>query len=244
MILKNIIKRIFKKAGLEIRPTKKRSKKTAVNSNAMPAGLTRLARIGIAPNCIVDIGAARGEWTLISRKVWENAKFILVEPILEQIQNIPESLKNNKNISIIEGVAGEERGTAQLTITSDLDGSGIYDKKSTNSREVKKIPVDEILKNEQGPFLLKLDTHGYELPIFEGAERSLENSVAVIVEVYGFHVSPTGKLFYEICDFLDKKEFRLFDIVDIMRREKDQAFWQADAIFIKKNHSAFEDSSY
>ncbi len=168
-----------------------------------------------------------------------------MEPIQEQINSISQSLKLNKRIEIFEGVAGSASGKVVFSITDDLDGSGVYGGTGENTREVPVLAVDEIMKNEKnGSVLLKLDTHGYEIPIFEGATDTLNKTEAIIVEVYGFHVSPTGKLFHELSDYLDSKVFRLFDIVDVMRRPKDNAFWQADAIYLKSDQLVFNDSSY
>ena len=106
--------------------------------------------------------------------------------------------------------------------------------------------LDDVLinQNNKGPYLIKLDTHGFEVPIFEGAVQTLKDTELIIVEVYGFHIAPDSLLFGEICGYLDARGFRLFDIVDTMRRPKDNAFWQADAFFIKKSNPLFADNSY
>jgi hypothetical protein len=65
-----------------------------------------------------------------------------------------------------------------------------------------------------------------------------------VIEVYGFHISPTCLIFHELSAELDKLGFRLIDIVDIMRRPDDNAFWQCDAFFIKNDHPIFLSNSY
>jgi hypothetical protein len=72
----------------------------------------------------------------------------------------------------------------------------------------------------------------------------LKNTIVIVVEVYGFHVSPTGQLFHDVSGYLLGKGFRLFDIVDVMRRAKDNAFWQADAVYLKKDHPVFSNNQY
>ena len=67
----------------------------------------------------------------------------------------------------------------------------------------------------------------------------LEKTVAIIFEVYGFNISPTGKLFHEVTIYLSDKGFRLFDIVDVTRRPADNAFWQADAVYRQKSNQVF-----
>ena len=161
----------------------------------------------------------------------------------EQLDHISQSLKNSDKVNIIEAVAGSEPGTISFNISPDLDGSSIYGV-SENIRNVQVIKLyDKTVSAKEG-ILLKLDKHGYEIPIFEGAVETLKKTEDVIVEVYGFYVSPTAVLFHEISDYLFRKGFRLFDIVDIIRRDSDKAFWQADAIYVKESNEIFKSNIY
>ena len=131
---------------------------------------------------------------------------------------------------------GKETSTLQFTISDDLDGSGFYGK--GNQREVQVEALDEVIREQKksGPFILKLDTHGFEIPILEGAVETLKNTELIIVEVYGFYVAPNSLLFWQICEYLDKQGFRMIDMLDMMRRKKDGAFWQCDALLKNLNH--------
>lgn len=209
----------------------------------MIGGMSRIKDLGIEPTLIVDIGAAKGSWTKNALDYWPESVYKLIEPIREQIDMMPKSISNNAKVEIIEGAVGEKTGTVSFSITEDLDGSGVYGE-GENNRMVNVNNLDEICKDSHGSFVLKLDTHGYEIPIFEGAAKTLKYTDAIIVEVYGFYVSPTGKLFHELSDYLMDKGFRLYDIVDVMRRQNDNAFWQADAIYLRADHMVFNDNSY
>lgn len=250
--MKKHINRIFSLFGYKLINVAFREKLNHVqdqmslsNENTMTSALKRLQKLGIQPEVIIDLGAAKGKWTEIALSIWQSSNYKLVEPLKEQINNISQSLKLNKGIEIFEGVAGSDPGKIVFTMTDDLDGSGVYGGNGNNTREVRVLAVDEIMKKVNDvSVLLKLDTHGYEIPIFEGAKETLKCTEAIIVEVYGFHVSPTGKLFHQVSTYLADKGFRLFDIVDVRRRPKDNAFWQADAIYLKSDYSIFSNNSY
>jgi hypothetical protein len=47
-----------------------------------------------------------------------------------------------------------------------------------------------------------------------------------------------------MCQYMDNLGYRLFDIVDIMNRPTDKAFWQCDAFFIKKDNPVFQTNTY
>ena len=81
------------------------------------------------------------------------------------------------------------------------------------------------------PFLVKLDTHGYEVPILEGAERCLDQAALVIIEVYGFRIAPEALLFHEMVDFMRQRGFGVVDMSDPLWRPGDRCFWQMDLYF-------------
>jgi FkbM family methyltransferase len=203
----------------------------------------RLKSIGINPELIIDIGAAKGKWTEKAMMIWPDSGYLLIEPLKEQLEQIHESLKNSTKVSIIEAVAGIDSGKVKINVSSDLDGSGVYGV-NENTREVPVIKLDEKTRTVNGRIILKLDTHGYEIPIFTGAGQTLEKTEAIIVEVYGFIISPTAMIFHELSDYLFNRGYRLFDIVDVVRRKADHAFWQADAVYLKKTHTVFTNDSY
>jgi FkbM family methyltransferase len=213
------------------------------DGNTMINSMHRLKANRFNPCLIIDIGAAKGKWTEKAQLVWPDSEYLLVEPLKEQLEQISQSLISSDKVKIIEAVAGAEPGNVSFNISPDLDGSGIYGV-SENIRNVKVIKLDDKTVTAKEGILLKLDTHGYEIPIFEGAIETLKKTEVVIVEVYGFYVSPTAVLFHEISDYLLSKGFRLFDIVDIMRRDSDSAFWQADAIYVRESGEIFKSNFF
>ena len=54
-----------------------------------------------------------------------------------------------------------------------------------------------------GPFLIKLDTHGMEVPILNGAKQTLQDASIVILETYIFSIGPESLLFDEMCRHMD-----------------------------------------
>lgn len=244
-----MIQSFFNMMGFEIRRVKEESRiknqnRLGSNADDMLSALHRIKDQLDTFDCIVDVGAAKGTWSQKANGLWPQANFILIEPLHEQIDGIPDYFKGSNRVKIYEAVAGKEEGHVHFDVSVDLDGSGIYGGAGKDSRQVKVVTLDGICPDDFRSILLKLDTHGYEIPIFEGAAEVLKRTTALIVEVYGFQVSPTGRLFHEISEYLAGKGFRLFDIVDIMRRPKDNAFWQADAIFLKQNNRVFQQGGY
>ena len=99
---------------------------------------------GCEPNCVIDIGAAKGTWTSLVMQYFPESQFILVEPLKEQIDHIPSNIIKNPSVKIIEGVAGENEGIISFSISDDLDGSGVYGT-GDNQRKVAVFPIDHVV---------------------------------------------------------------------------------------------------
>lgn len=219
----------------------------SIRTDSMLAGLYRSKERKVAPKTIIDIGAAQGKWTEKAMQVWQQSNYVLFEPLAEREQELKRLSSQHPNVKIVNAGAGKEKSVIDFFVTNDLDGSGVADN-GTNAehRTISITTVDDEINQLKlpGPYLLKLDTHGYEVAIFEGASNTLKQTELIIVECYGFQIAPGSLLFWEMCQYLDSKGFRLIDMVDIMRREKDQAFWQCDAFFIPKASPIFTRNTY
>lgn len=236
-LIKQGILSLLKRLGYTLNRTDPSTKNVA---SSMALALARIKNVGIAPTSIIDVGSAKGRWTKVAKEYFPLARYTLVEPLHEQIQRMDDNIIS-ENDKIVIAVAGDKKQTVPFTILEDLDGSGLYGG-SGKVRQAEMIRLEDLIDTER--VLIKLDTHGYEMEIFEGIGSKWENVSALVIEVYGFFVSPTGRLFHDVSLFLAGKGFRLFDIVEIVRRKSDQAFWQADAVFIRADHPLFKNNSY
>jgi len=239
-IVKAAIKKLISSAGYSLH----KNSFIPENTDNMDAGLKRLKCFQIDPDIIIDIGAAQGTWTRKALEIWPSAKYELIEPLEEQVIPLDKLKKQYSKVDFHLAVAGEKAGDVDFSVSPDLDGSGIYSGQTDNIRKVPVITLDSLVRDRKGAILVKFDTHGYEVPILKGSLESLEKIIGFVIEVYGFRISPTCLLFHELTAYLDEIGFRLIDLVDIMRRPGDNAFWQADAFYLKKNNPAFDRNTY
>jgi FkbM family methyltransferase len=247
-MIKQSIGKILKQFGYQLRKLPpKRAISDTVPINSMYAGMIRGRNTGLQPASIIDVGAAQGDWTKKARVLWPEASYVLFEPLQERETELINFAATSRNIHFIKAAAGNKTGTVDFHVSEDLDGSGVAENNPQKAkRTVPVTTIDQEVKKLKltGPFLIKLDTHGYEVPILAGAEQTLLQAQLVIIECYGFQIAPNSLLFWEMCRLMQEKGFRLFDIVDIMRRERDNAFWQCDAFFIPTTSSIFGSNTY
>ena len=91
---------------------------------------------------------------------------------------------------------------------------------------------------------MKLDTHGFEVPILNGARQVLAGANLVVIETYNFRLETDSLKFWEMCRFMDELGFGVIDISEPLWRPKDDAFWQIDLLFIPKTRPEFSYNRY
>ena len=219
-----------------------------LKQNTMYGAIQRSKTIhNINPVTVIDVGAAEGKWTLLAMNEWTKSDYVLFEPLKEREKTLFDLGNEYKNLHFVNKAAGNSNQEIDFYVTPDLDGSGISENGTdTSLRKVTVTTIDEEIKHLQlkGPYIIKLDTHGYEVPIIEGSEKTLKETQLLIIECYGFEISPFSLLFWEMCNYLKDKGFRLIDIVDIELRPKDGAFWQCDAFFVPDSSKYFSSNTY
>jgi FkbM family methyltransferase len=214
---------------------------------SMLAALRRAATLGIRPRSIIDIGAAAGEWSQLAHCAFPDADYALVEPLGERSAALAALSARYPRMRHVPAAAGAAEGQVTFDVSRDLDGSGVYGGSlDSGARRVPLTTVDSVVQ-AQGllpPFVLKLDTHGYELPILAGAAKTLVHTELLVIEVYNFHISPTAVPFWELCTKLAGSGFRPSDICGFMARPGDGLFWQSDIFFLPAGHPSFRNSRY
>lgn len=244
------LKKIFGLLNLEVRRKQLPVAPSAYFRNQeMFAGMQRI--IGsLQPqiNTVIDVGAAEGSWSLTAKELWPDAQFLLFEPLTERAAELNKVCLANPGFQFVSMAAGKEASNLNFAVSADLDGSGVAEgtqhKGEIRAVEVTSIAAEINKLNLPGPYLIKLDTHGYEVPIIEGCTSLLENVSLFIIECYGFRIAKDSLLFWEMCSYMNEKGFGLIDIVDVARRPADKAFWQCDAFFIPKTSAQFSNNTF
>lgn len=207
--------------------------------------LARAKARGLNPVTIIDVGASDGIWSLRARRHFPAARFLLFEPLAER-QVALQRLQAQHGFAIEASVAGATIGHVAFAVDPALDGSGVTTADTTGARHVPQTTVDHAASSRGllGPYCLKLDTHGYELPVLSGATQVLTQTELLIIEAYNFNLTPDCLRFHELCAWLEARGFRCCDLADPMRRPGDGALWQMDLAFAPKDHPLFATNHY
>jgi len=236
-------RKLLSLANSAIRPLGIQIYKTGLD---MESVIRQMGKCAAEVRTVVDIGASDGRWSRTAMAHFPRAKFVAVDPLVEREPKLKKLKASYPNFDYVLCVAGErESETVSLSVGDDLDGSTV----DGNRGIVRSVPshsIDSIARQKRcaGPFILKFDTHGFEVPILNGAVKTLPETHYIVMEVYNYRHTTGTLLFYEMCALLDSLGFRCFNIADPMHRPLDGCLWQMDLFFARKDNEFFRDSNY
>jgi FkbM family methyltransferase len=211
----------------------------------MDGVLARAAARGVRAGTWVDVGASDGSWSLQAQRHFPAAKFLLFEPLAERRAAL-EKLRATHGFDFVAAAAGSTPGTVNFVIDPELDGSGVAAAGAAGARVMPQETIDAAVAARKlpAPYCLKLDTHGYEVPVLEGATQVLAATELLIIEAYNFTLTPGCLRFPELCAWLEARGFRCCDLADPLRRPGDGVLWQMDLVFARADHPLFASNRY
>jgi FkbM family methyltransferase len=237
-MIKRAIKRIFNAAGFDIVRTE--------NSFSMPGALRRCFNRGLWINSVIDVGASDGRWSEICMKVFPDAEYLLIEAQEIHKPGLDHFRRKHPNADYILAAAGNKTGVIYFDNSDPFGGTASENRSETSCIEVPQTTIDQEIsaRSLKPPYMIKLDTHGYEVQILEGALKTLEQTTLLVVETYNYKLTPTSLRYFEMSAFMENIGFSSIEIADPLLRKKDGSFWQMDIFYIPSKSKEFSDVSF
>jgi FkbM family methyltransferase len=246
---KNLIRKVFAGAGLDV---KRISNPVPVlaGSAQRPVGMMGLLledlRVrGLSCKSIMDVGAHRANWSRLAQNVFPDAKFTLIEPLIEMEPELQRFCADHPTACYFLAGAGAEGGSLVLTLDDHgLSGSSFLPQpdekllKVGKQREIKIITIDDLVSSNACPMpdLMKLDVQGFELEALKGASSTFGRTAGYILEVSLFcFYGPKNPIFHEVVCFMKQRGYVAYDFGGFMRRSLDGALGQCDICFVQEN---------
>lgn len=174
---------------------------------------------------IVDVGANRGQFALISRKIFPRAKIHSIEPLEEPAQIFKNIFKNDPDIILYTCAVGREKSTAIIHITKDDDSSSLLPitkmlsdmfpgATEKQTRQVMVYPLSQLINPASIPLasLLKIDVQGFELDVLKGCEDVLQKFSYLYIECSFVELYKGQALAHQIISWLGERNFVLSSI--------------------------------
>lgn len=231
---KNLGRRLFNYVGLEVR----RKQPAPTPRASMTGALQQLSRLGFSPHTVIDVGVANQTNELYEQ--FPAASLLLIEPLVEFELSLRDICRRYKAQYIL-AAAGEKPGAAVLNVHPDKVGSSFLKEVEGaaidgSPRTVPVVTIDQICseKNLKGPYLIKVDVQGAELQVLAGAQRTLQQTEAIILEVLLFGSMIGGPQFFDVVSRLKEFGFVAYDICGFLYRPFDNALSQVDIVFVRE----------
>jgi FkbM family methyltransferase len=208
---------------------------------SLESALCRLQDNGLLiARTVLDVGASDGSWTTRILPFCSAAEYLLVEANPVHEEDLKLFCAKRRNCQYVLAAASDREGEIYFEAEEELSGKASHNPSEGSFKSSATTLDAEVAKrNLQPPFLLKLDTHGFEIPILKGAESILTQASVVIVEAYNFNISQESLTFWEMCRHMESIGFRSFDFISPMHRLRDSALWQFDIVFIRSEWIGF-----
>lgn len=219
---------------------------SAVETTSLDAALKRTAARKIEIKSVIDIGASNGCWSERLRKYYPEAFYLLIEANPFHQTALEQFKTSHVNTDFVLAAAGDTEGEIFFDGTDPFGGLASHQASEKTNLRVPVTTIDHLCQKHQlqPPYLIKLDTHGFELPIFEGAKETLKQTSLIVVETYNFNIAPNSLRFPQMCEYLEAKGFRCIDMCEPMYRDFDQALWQFDLFFVPNSYAGFDYNSW
>ena len=219
----------------------KTSFKAAVGVPSMESSLRRLKRNGFAPRVVIDVGAYRGEWTRLCKRLFPYVQVLMIEPQSGVSENLQGVTEEYVGVHIAQVLVGAQQSTNVGFYEND-SGSSVLKDASRDRAPSLFMPMTtlDLLTQDSvfaRPDFIKLDIQGFELSALQGGERALAAAEAVLIEVNLLPLYKDAPLFDVMVSFMSERGFQLYDVCTFFRRPYDQALWQMDVIFVRKSSS-------
>jgi FkbM family methyltransferase len=208
--------------------------------------LWRVASRGLEIGTVIDVGASDGRWSVVCAQHFPDPHYLLIEAQDPHEEALKAHIATHPKAQYLLAAAGDSCGEIYFN-DDDLFGGIASKVQNADARKVvRQTTIDHEIASRglPGPYLIKLDTHGYEIPILHGAKETLRKTNLLVIETYNFRLNEGALLFHEMIAYMRECGFGVIDMSEPLWRTRDRALWQFDLFFIPLDRAEFLANSY
>lgn len=214
---------------------------------------TPLSRI--QPVTVLDVGANKGQFSLLCRSLYPSAEIIAFEPLEEPAVKFDRVFAGDARTRLIRSAVGPTAESRKMFVSRRQDSSSLLPitqhqvavfpgTELDSVCEVATAPLDDLVAPDllSRPVLLKLDIQGYELEALRSAERILDVTEFVYLEMSFLELYGGQCLADDVIRYLQGKNFVLSAVSNAISRN-DVGVVQMDVLFVKGRHFGLDEAS-
>lgn len=203
----------------------------------------RDALTGLDVRTVVDIGANKGQFSLLAAELFPNAGIWAFEPLAEPRKKLTAVLGIEARVRVYPAAIGPEKANAIMNVSNANDSSSLLPitKNQTSlfpntyavgTEGVRVEPLHEFLSADDivEPALLKIDVQGYEKEALEGCGSLLDCFENIYVECSFIELYAGQAFAADVINVLAKRNYKLVGVYDVTYASDGKAV-QADFLF-------------
>lgn len=195
----------------------------------------QIERFNLTPNQVFDIGVGYGTPALYDR--FPHAELYLFDPSPSSAAHASEVTNQRENATFFPVALGSASKDAPLITPGDnFEASSFYSDPGDASALSYMVQVkrfDSLIPQIKYPSLCKIDAQGYEVEILLGMGELARVIDFYIIETTLQKSHSSAPEFSDVQSLMMNLGFSLFEIGGFIRRPRDEALAQIDAIYVK-----------
>jgi FkbM family methyltransferase len=211
--------------------------------HALPAGLEHEPVLKLRDyKTIIDIGANKGQFTLVAKHCCPDARIMAFEPLRDAAERFRAFFMGDTQITLYQLAIGSVNRVSQMHVSARDHSSSLLPitrlqrtvfpgTEPVGTEEVRVERLDSVISSDliESPALLKLDVQGYELEALKGCDRLLSAFDYIYVECSFIELYEKQALAHAVIAFLGEHQFQLQRIYNVYTY--DGAAVQGDFLF-------------
>jgi len=135
----------------------------------------------LTPQVFIDVGANLGLYSCVLARSGAVPRVVAFEPDRANFERLSANVRLNGlagRVDLHEAAVGARAGEAML-VPSEASNRGmsrIGEGDAAGGYRVPVVALDDVLRHDKGPVVLKVDVEGYEIEVLTGAARMLAGS--------------------------------------------------------------------
>lgn len=201
------------------------------------------ALIGKNIDCFIDIGANKGQFSLVARELYPAAKIIAFEPLDAAYRVYEKLFQADKDITLKKYAISLDIGEVEMNVSRQADSSSLLEITETqttvfpntekvSSESVSVAPLDsfDIRVGLHQTLFLKIDVQGFELEVLKASHKTLGDCRWVYVEVSFIELYANQAQANQVVEYLGHCGFKLTGVYNTSYDNRGHTI-QADFLF-------------
>ncbi len=199
---------------------------------------------------IFDVGANNGQFGLSLRKNGYKGKIYSFEPVIKTFENLVSASSFDANWHVYNMALGDTISKAVINVSKSSDLSSMLE---ANHFGQEKYPNMEISRQETievntldnfivqnnlqigRKILLKMDTQGFDLKVFNGAKKSIPSIFCLLSEISLIPIYSNMPHYLDALRAYEESGFQISGLYPISRNKQNLSIIEMDCALVNKN---------